>query len=146
MRSAKTAIAQALADDVAVSSLVPRTSVYATERATLPTLPAIELLIVSSERTDRPLLRHVLSCEVTVSHPTEDAADAALDAIVAAVRARLSDAESESAPIILPSGAVALVELQGVRWSTSATDGKASVVRAAAIALAVSEVDVGRRP
>ena len=62
-----------------------------------------------------------------------------------AVRQRLSDAESESAPIILEDGSVALVELQGVRWSTTATDGKAGIVRAAAIAVGVAEVDeVGR--
>ena len=147
MRAAKAAIAKALADDDAVSELVPTEQVYAVERATIPQLPSIEVLAVTSERSDRPLIRHVLSCEITVGDPTEDGADELLDRIVTAIRARLSDAESGSDPIVLPSGAVALVELQGVRWSTSATDGKASsIVRAAAIAVAVAEVDeVGGR-
>ena len=146
MRASKAAVAKALATDDAVAALVPVEQIFTTERATLPVLPAIEIVAVSSVRMDRPLLRHVLSCEVTVSHQTEDGADELLDGIVAAVRARLSDAESETAPITLEDGSVAMVSMQGVRWSTSATDGKASVVRAAAIALAVSEVDVGRRP
>ena len=147
MRTVKLAVAQALADDPAVSALVPAEQVFATERATIPSLPAIEIVGVTSERTDRPLIRHVLSCEITVSDPTEDGADSALDAIVQAVRGRLSSAEAESDPVVLEDGSTALVELQGVRWSTSATDGKASsIVRAAAVALAVAEVDeVGGR-
>ena len=73
MRATKTAIAEALRTDAAVSELVPATSVYATERATLPTLPAIEVIAVSTERVeDGPMVRHELSIEVTVSHATED--------------------------------------------------------------------------
>lgn len=141
MRAIKLAVAKALATDDAVALLVPATSIYATERAVLPTLPAVEIVAVSSERTERPLIRHVLSVEITAAHQTEDGADELLDAIVLAVRQRLSVAEAESDPIVLPDGSVALVELQGVRWSTSATDNKASIVRGAAIGLAVSAVD-----
>ena len=117
VRSAKLAIAKALAADPAVSALVPAAQIYAVERATLPVLPAVEIVAVTSARTDRPLVRHELSVEVTVTHPGEDEADELLDRIVTAVRQRLSDAESESAPIILEDGSAALVELQGVRWS-----------------------------
>ena len=147
MRAVKQALAQALAADDAVALLVPATSIFAVERSTIPSLPAIEIVAVASERADRPLIRHVLSCEITVSDPTEDGADSALDAIVQAVRGRLSSAEAESDPVVLEDGSTALVELQGIRWSTSSTDGKASsIVRAAAIALAVAEVDeVGGR-
>ena len=141
MRAIKLAVAKALATDDAVALLVPAMSIYATERAVLPTLPAVEIVAVSSERTERPLIRHVLSVEITAAHQTEDGADELLDAIVLAVRQRLSVAEAESDPIVLPDGSVALVELQGVRWSTSATDNKASIVRGAAIGLAVSAVD-----
>ena len=145
MRAAKLAIARSLADDPAVALLVPEAQVFAVERATLPVLPSIEIVAVTSARTDRPLIRHEMSVEVTAAHPAEDEADELLDRIVTAVRQRLSDAESESAPIILEDGSVALVELQGVRWSTTATDGKAGIVRAAAIAVGVAEVDeVGR--
>ena len=49
-------------------------------------------------------------------------------------------AEAEADPIVLPDGSAALVELQGVRWSMSA-GGSSSVIRAAAIALAVQQVD-----
>ena len=146
MRAAKAAIAKALAADPAVSALVSAERVYAVERATLPVLPSIEIVAITSERSNRPLIRHVLSCEVTVSHQSEDGADELLNAIVTGIRARLSDAESESAPITLEDGSAALVELQGVRWGTTATDGKTSVVRGAAIALVVAEVDEGRRP
>ena len=142
VRAAKAAIADALRADDAITALVPTEQIFTTERATLPVLPAIELLVVSSERTDRPLIQHVLSCEITVSSPTEDGADEALDRIVTAIRARLSSAESESDPIVLEDGSVALVELRGVRWSVSATaDNKASIVRGAAIGLAVAAVD-----
>ena len=89
MRGAKLAIAAALAADEAVSALVPAAQVFAVERAT-----------VTTERQDTgPMVRHELSVEVTVSNPTEDAADAALDAIVRAVRARLSASEDSTRPI-----------------------------------------------
>ena len=42
---------------------------------------------------------------MTVSHATEDGADLALDAIVAAVRARLFDAEQGERPIDRPARA-----------------------------------------
>ena len=146
MRAAKAAIAKALRDDPAVLALVPAAQVFATERAVLPVLPAIEVLAVTSERTDPPLIRHEMSVEVTVGHPAEDEADELLDRIVQAIRGRLSDAESESAPIILEDGSTALVELQGIRWSTTSADNKAGIIRGAAIALAVAEVDeVGGR-
>ena len=53
MRATKEAIAEALADDAAVLSLVPPSQVFAVERATLPTLPAIEVIGVCSERGRR---------------------------------------------------------------------------------------------
>ena len=46
------------------------------------------MIAVSSERVDDgPLVRHELSVEITVSHTTEDGADALLDELVRAVRA-----------------------------------------------------------
>ena len=141
MRSSKIAIVAALAKYDAIIALVPSSNIHAVERSVLPTLPAIEIVGMSSERTDRPLIRHQLSCEITVLSPTEDGADEALDGIVLAVRGRLSAAEAESDPIVLPDGATAQVELRDVRWSTTATDSTSSIIRGAAIGLAVSEVD-----
>ena len=104
MRAAKRALAAALASDPAVAELVPATSVYAVERSTLPTLPAVEVIALSSDRVgDGPLVRHSMSIEVTVSHTSEDSADELLDAIVTAVRQRL-DAGGASAPTYCPSG------------------------------------------
>ena len=49
----KTAIAAALrTDDGGVCKLVPREQIYAVERATIPVLPSIEMVGVSSERVD----------------------------------------------------------------------------------------------
>ena len=135
MRQAKQAIAAALAADSAVLSLVPPSQVYAVERAVLPTLPAIEIVGLSSEVDAWPMERHELSIEVTVSHATEDGADLALDAIVAAVRARLFDAEQGERPI---DGAGLTVALKGTRWSTSAS-GASGVVRGASVAVSVLE-------
>ena len=106
MRPVKVAIATALAADDAVSALVPAAQIYATERATLPTLPAVEVIAVSSERVDDgPLVRHALSVEVTVSHATEDGADALLDDAVRAVRQRIDAAERQAS--------------QRLRWRTA---------------------------
>ena len=110
------------------------------ERGTLPRLPAVEVVAISSERSDRPLIRHVLSVEITVANPDEAGADELLDTLVTRIRGRLSDADAGGDPIILPDGSSLVVELLGVRWSTSASDGT-SIVRGAAIAVAVSEVD-----
>ena len=96
--------------------------------------------LLGRERTDRPLIRHEFSCEVTVSSSSENGADEKLDAIVTAVRGRLHAAEIEADPIILPDHSTALVQLLGTRWSVSAGDS-ASTIRGAAIALAVSQVD-----
>ena len=99
MRSTKLAIADALRTDPAVAELVPDAQVFAVERATIPTLPSVEVIGISSERVgDGPMVRHELAVEVTVSHATEDGADAALDSIVRAVRARLSGAEYSTRP------------------------------------------------
>ena len=69
MRPVKTAIAAALQTDAAVSELVPAAQVFSVERSTIPTLPAVEVIGVTSERVgDGPMVRHDLSCEVTVSH------------------------------------------------------------------------------
>ena len=60
------------------------------------------------------MVRHALSVEVTVRDGREDGADELLDAVVRAVRQRLSAGAS---PIALASGEGALVELHGTRWS-----------------------------
>ena len=140
MRASKVAIRDALAKDDAITRLIPATQIHAVELATLPVLPAIELITIASERTDRPLIRHELFIEITVSDTTEDGADEALDAIVQAVRGRLSAAEAEADPIVLPDGSTTLVELGAVRWSVSAGDSS-SVIRGASISISVQEVD-----
>ena len=133
MRQAKVAIAAALADDAAVSELVPAAQIFAVERATIPQLPAVEVIALSSEGDTWPMVRHEVSVECTVSHATEDGADLALDAIVAAVRARLFDAERGERPIALPTRETVVVELRSMRWSTSAS-GASGVVRGASVA------------
>ena len=138
MRAVKLAIAAALRADAPVAELVPAGQIFAVERATLPALPAIEVIGVSSERVDTgPMIRHELSIEVTVSHRTEDGADALLDGIVTALRRRLLDAETSERPIALDTRESVLVELKGSRWSVSAS-GTAGVIRGASVA-----VDVG---
>ena len=121
-----------------MSELVPPdTQIFAVERAVLPSLPAIEVIAVSSERVDAgPLVRHELSIEVTVSHPTEDGADELLDAVVRAVRQRIDAAERQLPPIALAGGEVCLCVLGATRWSISAANAS-SVIRGAAVALSV---------
>ena len=137
MRAVKQALAAALRADTAVAALVPATSVYAVEKATIPTLPAVELIGLTSERIDTgPMVRHELAIECTVSHATEDGADSLLDAIVAVVRGRLAASETTVDPINLASGEAALCVLGGTRWSVSA-QSTSSVVRGAAISLSV---------
>ena len=138
MRAIKVAIAAALAADTAVAELVPAAQVFAVERATVPTLPSIEVIGVSSELVDTgPLVRHQLSIEVTVRSAAEDTADESLDAVVRAVRQRLSAAAREIPRISLSGGAGVLVELGGTRWSVSASD-VTTIIRGAAISLTVS--------
>ena len=135
MRATKSAIAEALQTDAAVLGLVPPAHVFAVERASLPTLPAIEIIGISTERVDTgPMIRHSMSIEITVSHATEDGADELLDGAVRAVRHRLGAAEYDSAPIALAGGEGVLVELRETRWSVSAS-GTAGVIRGAAVAL-----------
>lgn len=137
MRAVKLALAQAFRDDAAVAALVPGAQIFATERATIPALPAIELIGVSSERVgDGPMAKHELSIELTCSHSTEDGADEALSGIVRAVRRRLGDAEAGVDPIGLPTREGVLVVLGGVRWSVSASGGS-GVIRGASVSLAV---------
>ena len=137
MRPVKLAIAAALAADAAVAELVPATSVYAVERATVPTLPSIEVIGVSSELVDTgPLVRHQLSIEVTVRRAAEDAADEASSAIVRAVRRRLADAENDER-VISEDRRTVVVGLQGTRWSMTAAS-TSGVIRGAAISLTVS--------
>ena len=137
MRPTKVAIAAALASDPAVAALVPPAQIYATERATVPTLPSIEVIGLSSERVDTgPMIVHALSVECTVSHATEDGADELLDGIVLAVRQRIGAAEHDTRPIALASGEGALCVLAGTRWSISAS-AASGIVRGAAIALSV---------
>ena len=137
MRATKTAIAEALRTDAAVSELVPRAQIFAVERATVPTLPSIELIGVTSERVgDGPMVRHELSCEITAAHSTEDGCDVLLDAIVRAVRQRLDAAERRVPQIALAGGEGCLCVLAGTRWSISAS-AASGVVRGAAISLSV---------
>ena len=137
MRATKTAIAAALRSDPGVSAAVPATSVYATERATIPQLPSIEVVGLSSERVgDGPLARHELSIEITAAHSTEDGCDVLLDGIVRAVRQRLDAAERQLPQIALAGGEGCLVVLAGTRWSISAS-AASGVVRGAAISLSV---------
>lgn len=133
MRATKRAIAEAIRTDAAVLSLVPAAQVFAVERATLPTLPSIEVIGVSSERVDSgPMVRHLIAIEITVSHQSEDGADEALDKLVRAVRARLSDAEQGGTPIRLESRQTVVCELGGTRWSVSAS-GTSGVIRGASV-------------
>ena len=133
IRAVKQAIAAALRADAEVAALVPDAHVFAVERATVPALPAVEVIGLASERVDTgPLVRHELAVEVTVLHTTEDGADEALDGIVAAIRARLARAEDGIDPIFMPTRATVLVTLGAVRWSVSAADA-ASVIRGASI-------------
>ena len=113
MRATKVAIADALRDDPAVSALVPSAQVFACERAVVPSLPAVELVGVSSERVgDGPMVRHeIYPSSVTVSSPTEDGCDELLDSIIRATRARLATSETTFDPINLASGERALVAL-----------------------------------
>ena len=135
MRATKVAIAEALRTDAAVSELVPAAQVFAVERATIPALPSIEVIAVSSERVDDgPLVRHELSVEVTVSHATEDGADELLDAVVRAVRQRLDAAERQLPEIALASGEGCLCVLGGTRWSVSAAH-TSGIVRGASVAV-----------
>ena len=103
MRATKRALAEALRTDAAV--LVPPAQIYAVERATVPVLPSIEVIGISTERVDSgPMARHEMSCEITVASATEDKADELLDGIVRAVRQRVIDAEHSARPIALASG------------------------------------------
>ena len=115
--------------------MVPAAQVFSVEKATIPNLPAIEVIAITSQRVDTgPMVKHELSIECTVSHSDETGADSALDAIVAAVRGRLLAAEHGERPVTLPSGANVLVSLESTRWSISAS-GATGVVRGASIGL-----------
>ena len=134
MRAAKRAIAAALA---AALDGVPASQIYAVERVTLPTLPSIEVIGLTSDLQETgPLIKHLLSIEVTVSNATEDGADEQLDGLVKAVRGRLLAASMQDEVIHMPGGAIALVTLGDTRWSTSAA-GAAGVIRASAIGVTV---------
>ena len=85
-----------------MAELVPAAQVFAVERATVPTLPSIEVISVTSERLAHALVKHEISIEATVSNATEDGADEALDGIVQAIRRRLGDAEQTVRPVSSP--------------------------------------------
>ena len=139
MRKVKIVVQKALQADDSIT--VPDAQIFAVERAVLPSLPSIEVIGVSSERVDTgPLVRHELSCEITVSHVSEDGADEQLDGIVTVVRERLAGAAYGSNPIVLADGSVGVVELQGTRWSMSAS-GPSSVIRGAAVSVFVGVND-----
>ena len=133
MRAMKQAIAEAIRTDPAVAELVPAGQVFAVERATLPTLPAVECIAVGSERVDTgPMILHQIAIEITVSSSNEDDADGMLDQLVRAVRRRVSDAEQGENPIRLLTGQTAVCALGGTRWSVSAS-GSTGVIRGASI-------------
>ena len=135
MRPVKVAIAAALRTDAAVSALVPEVQLFSVEKATVPVLPSIELIGVTSERVnDGPMIRHAMNVEVTVSHATENGADELLDSIVRAVRGRLRDAEHSTRPIALASGEGCLCVLGGTRWSISAAN-TSGVIRGASVSV-----------
>ena len=136
MRATKQALAAALRADPDLAELVTPEAIHAVERATLPTTPAVEIIGVRSEATEY-LAKHELAVEITVSHATEDGADAQLDAIVAALRRRLLTAQSSVAPIERTDGSLLNVELGGTRWSVSGT-GKGGVVRGASVTLTIT--------
>ena len=118
-----------------MSELVPDEQVFAVEKASIPVLPSIEVIDISSERVDTgPLVRHELSIECTVSAASEDGADELLDGIVRAVRQRIGAAEHQIAPIALAGGEGLLVVVGGVRWTVSAND-QASVIRGASVSV-----------
>ena len=132
MRPVRLAIAAALQDEL--TKLQIAASVHAVERATLPDLPAVEVIGLTSERVNNVMVRHELSVEVTVSAADEDTADARLSDLVAAVRRRVSEAENGVSPISLDGGESAVPTLQGTRWSVSAS-GSGGVIRGAAVSL-----------
>ena len=132
MRATKLAIQTALSDDRAVLALVPAASIFAAERATVPQLPSIECIGVSSESIDSGMVKDTVAIEVTVSSASEDGADEALDAVVQAVRLRLGDAEQGVKPIRLVTGQNVLCELGGTKWSMSAS-GSSGVIRGASV-------------
>ena len=141
MRSVKTAIAHALAEDAAIAALIPSEQIHAVERATLPLLPSVEIAGVTSEPQETgALVRHSLSIECTVASADEDAADEALDRIVGAIRTRLADATQQTRPIVREDGEVVPVGLLATRWSVSAS-GAAGTIRAAAIGCEVGSDD-----
>ena len=136
MRATKVAIAAAIAADKAVTALIPAAQIYAVERSTIPTLPSIEVIGISTEREGSgPMVRHSMSVEVTVSHAAEDDADSLLDGLVRAVRQRLDAAGRQTPPIALAGGEGVSIELRETRWSISAS-ASAGVIRGAAVAVA----------
>ena len=114
---------------------------YAVERATVPTLPSIEVIGLSSERVDTgPMVVHELSIECTVSHATEDGADELLDAASSGPYSQRIGCcgASELPRIALADGEGCLVRACGAtRWSISAASGASSVIRGASISLRV---------
>ena len=136
VRSSKLAIAAAFAADPVVSLLVPAAQIFSVERATIPKLPSVEIIGISSERQSNALIRHAIQVEVTVSATAEDAADEALDGIVRAIRRRLSAAENSIEPISLAGGVNAVVSLASTRWSVSAT-ASSGTIRGASVAVTV---------
>ena len=121
-----------------MTTLVPPAQILRNvERATVPQLPSIEVIGLSSERVDTgPMVVHALSVECTVSHATEDGADELLDGVVLAVRQRIGAAEHDTRPIALASGEGALCVLAGTRWSISAAN-TSGVIRGASVSLSV---------
>ena len=141
LRATKLAIAMALKSDKAIAALIPAAQIFSVERSTIPVLPAVELVGVTSEGVgDGPTIRHLLSVEITVAHSGEDAADELLAGLVLATRRRLGAAEHGRDPIALAGGGGILIELRETRWSISAT-ASAGVIRGAAVAVAAVVVE-----
>ena len=127
VRAVKLALAQAFRDDAVVAALVPGAQIFAVERATLPALPAVEVIGISSERVGNgPMIRHESERSRRRSRiRPKTASDEQLDAIVRAVRRRLGDAATSERPIALESREGVLVALGGLsRWSCERQSGR----------------------
>ena len=131
------AIAAALAEDAAVSALVPDEQVYAVERATFcRRSPPSKSIGLSSEVDAWPLVRHELSIECTVSHAVRGRGRRAARCHRAGRTRPPVRRGARRDPIDLPTRAGLTVALKGTRWSTSAS-GASGVVRGASVAVSV---------
>ena len=129
MRPVKLALAAALASDNTVTALVPPAQIFPVERATLPTLPAVEVIGLSSERVgDGPMVVHELISRGHGESRDRGRGRRAARRAVRAVRQRIGAAERSDAPITQEGGEACLCVLGATRWSISAS-AASSVIR-----------------